>query len=101
MCGWVYLLGKKYLVEHSWHIVFVCVYSWYFRSSSQSNNTHDESVNPPAACMVCEEEFASITFEPCGHQIACLDCGAKMKKCLACMEPIAKKTAAGYSYEFT
>ena len=51
--------------------------------------------------MVCEEEFASITFEPCGHQIACLDCGAKMKKCLACMEPIVKKTAAGNCHVLT
>ena len=69
---------------------------FFFSSSSLSNNNaHDESDNQRVACMVCEEEFASITFEPCGHQIACLDCGAKMKKCLACMEPITKKNTSG------
>ncbi len=69
-----------------------------FRMSSVSNNNAPVDADPgqaAPACMVCEDEAASITFQPCGHRIACVDCGAKMKKCLACLEPIVRKIASG------
>ncbi|XP_035780860.1 E3 ubiquitin-protein ligase MIB2-like [Anopheles albimanus] len=38
----------------------------------------------PRECIVCNETLQLIVFDPCQHQIACEDCGMRMKKCLTC-----------------
>ncbi len=46
-------------------------------------------------CMVCSEEAFPMRFGPCGHQIACEDCGSRMKRCLECKTEItARMTTA-------
>lgn len=42
----------------------------------------------PNECIVCNEVLPLIIFEPCSHQIACGECGVRMKKCLSCGHPI-------------
>ncbi|XP_074653934.1 E3 ubiquitin-protein ligase MIB2-like [Tubulanus polymorphus] len=44
-------------------------------------------------CMVCSDDEACITFDPCGHTVCCYDCCAKMKKCISCQEVITRKVA--------
>lgn len=51
-----------------------------------------ESVPQGDECQICLESWASVTFEPCGHRITCVDCCARMKKCLTCRQPIEQKT---------
>lgn len=47
-------------------------------------------------CIVCNETLPLARFEPCGHQISCADCAARMKKCLQCSVPIERRiTQAG------
>ncbi|EDW28509.1 GL18910 [Drosophila persimilis] len=38
----------------------------------------------PLECIVCNEILSLVRFEPCQHQIACEECGIRMKKCLKC-----------------
>ena len=38
----------------------------------------------PKECIVCNEMVNLLLFDPCGHQIACGECGRRMKKCLSC-----------------
>lgn len=47
-----------------------------------------------AECQICLESPASVTFEPCGHRMACEDCSVRMKKCLTCREVITRKLNA-------
>lgn len=42
----------------------------------------------PNECIVCDEVLPLIIFEPCSDQIACMECGSRMKKCLSCGRPI-------------
>uniref|UniRef100_A0A182TLS6 RING-type E3 ubiquitin transferase n=1 Tax=Anopheles melas TaxID=34690 RepID=A0A182TLS6_9DIPT len=48
----------------------------------------------PRECIVCNETLALIVFEPCQHQIACAECGVRMKKCLTCGLHIERRTTA-------
>ncbi|XP_067951450.1 E3 ubiquitin-protein ligase MIB2-like [Watersipora subatra] len=48
-----------------------------------------------ALCIVCDEQDASVVFQPCRHRIACTECCVKMKKCLKCGELIEKKVLDG------
>ncbi|KAH8248960.1 hypothetical protein KR032_004576 [Drosophila birchii] len=41
-------------------------------------------VSGPQECIVCNENLQLVRFEPCQHQIACEECGIRMKKCLRC-----------------
>lgn len=41
-------------------------------------------VTGPQECIVCNEVLQLVRFEPCQHQIACEECGIRMKKCLRC-----------------
>lgn len=43
-------------------------------------------------CIICNENFATVQFIPCSHQICCPECCVKMKKCIICQLPIEKKT---------
>ncbi|XP_052866269.1 E3 ubiquitin-protein ligase MIB2 isoform X2 [Anopheles cruzii] len=50
----------------------------------------------PRECIVCNESLQLIVFDPCQHQIACEECGVRMKKCLTCGMHIERRvTAAG------
>ncbi|GBP55458.1 hypothetical protein EVAR_42634_1 [Eumeta japonica] len=40
--------------------------------------------------VCCELSDENCQFEPCGHRIACEDCAARMKKCLACGTAIGR-----------
>merc|ERR1712106_194625 len=40
-------------------------------------------VGPPE-CIVCSEVVPLVTFLPCTHQVACMDCSIRVKKCLKC-----------------
>lgn len=42
-------------------------------------------------CIVCNETLPLAQFEPCGHQISCAECAARMKKCLQCSVPIERR----------
>ncbi len=44
-------------------------------------------------CAVCSESCVPVVFRPCGHKVACVDCSARMKKCLECKQPIGEKEA--------
>jgi hypothetical protein len=46
-------------------------------------------------CKVCSEKDQNISFEPCGHQVACEECAARMKRCLDCHQPIVRQVAKG------
>lgn len=46
----------------------------------------------PVECSVCSElADQNVTFEPCGHKIACEDCASRIKKCLRCGSAITKR----------
>lgn len=45
----------------------------------------------PNECIVCNELLPLIIFEPCSDQIACMECGTRMKKCLSCGRPIEQR----------
>jgi len=38
----------------------------------------------PPECMVCSEVIPLVIFLPCMHQVACVDCSFRIKKCLKC-----------------
>ncbi|XP_002067159.3 E3 ubiquitin-protein ligase MIB2 [Drosophila willistoni] len=46
---------------------------------------------PPLECIVCNEILQLVRFEPCQHQIACEECGIRMKKCLRCGVAIERR----------
>uniref|UniRef100_A0A182JZS4 RING-type E3 ubiquitin transferase n=1 Tax=Anopheles christyi TaxID=43041 RepID=A0A182JZS4_9DIPT len=46
----------------------------------------------PRECIVCNETLQLIVFDPCQHQIACEECGVRMKKCLTCGMHIERRT---------
>uniref|UniRef100_A0A182MM47 RING-type E3 ubiquitin transferase n=1 Tax=Anopheles culicifacies TaxID=139723 RepID=A0A182MM47_9DIPT len=48
----------------------------------------------PRECIVCNETLQLIVFDPCHHQIACEECGLRMKKCLTCGMHIDRRTTA-------
>jgi len=53
-------------------------------------------VSGPLECIVCNEILQLVRFEPCQHQIACEECGIRMKKCLRCGVVIERRlTASG------
>ncbi|XP_017000069.2 E3 ubiquitin-protein ligase MIB2 [Drosophila takahashii] len=53
-------------------------------------------VSGPQECIVCNEILQLVRFEPCQHQIACEECGIRMKKCLRCGVVIERRlTASG------
>lgn len=37
-------------------------------------------------CMVCSDQNREVLFLPCGHVTVCLQCSARIKKCLLCKE---------------
>lgn len=60
-------------------------------SDGSANETHHSNkiINQihsaqPNECIVCNEIFPLVIFEPCSHQIACSECSTRMKKCLRC-----------------
>ncbi|XP_053675177.1 E3 ubiquitin-protein ligase MIB2 [Anopheles nili] len=69
--------------------------------ANAANHLHHLQVMPPSdvprECIVCNETLQLIVFDPCQHQIACEECGLRMKKCLTCgMHIDRRKTAAGW-----
>ncbi|XP_043643652.1 E3 ubiquitin-protein ligase MIB2 [Drosophila teissieri] len=48
-------------------------------------------VSGPLECIVCNEILQLVRFEPCQHQIACEECGIRMKKCLRCAVVIERR----------
>jgi len=43
-------------------------------------------------CIVCldEEQLVNITFDPCGHNVCCLECSQQLKVCPKCRQTISK-----------
>lgn len=60
----------------------------------------DKPVQQPD-CIICNETFASVVFEPCGHQICCNECCSRMKKCVQCSETIVNKASSKSDKETT
>jgi len=50
--------------------------------------------SPPwrGECLMCSEVADFVSFDPCGHRIACEECCIRMKKCVTCKESIDRKT---------
>jgi len=44
-----------------------------------------------AKCMMCTTEPVGVTFRPCGHSVACIECSSRMKQCFSCHEGIQEK----------
>lgn len=42
-------------------------------------------------CIMCTTDPIAVTFHPCGHQVACSQCSARMKQCFSCHERIQEK----------
>lgn len=53
-------------------------------AAASSSNPSPVIVTGPQECIVCNEMLQLVRFEPCQHQIACEECGIRMKKCLRC-----------------
>lgn len=80
-------------------------YPWSISSTViQTDNQQDGAVVEQAGmetqqtqneCLICCEAVANVIFEPCGHEVACEDCCARMKKCIECQAVIVKKTGSG------
>ncbi|XP_032569728.1 E3 ubiquitin-protein ligase MIB2 isoform X2 [Drosophila sechellia] len=69
-------------------------------TSSTSTALEDGAAGPstspvivpgPQECIVCNEILPMVRFEPCQHQIACEECGIRMKKCLRCAVAIERR----------
>lgn len=46
-------------------------------------------------CSVCLEPGQNVVFDPCGDCIVCQECAVRMKRCLTCHQPIARKVTKG------
>lgn len=55
-------------------------------------------IDDAGECLICCESRASILFIPCQHQIACIQCSSRMKKCLQCHSPISNKIGSGNNF---
>lgn len=66
-------------------------------SSASPTAALNSAPQPPTndECIVCNEPSALVRFEPCGHQISCAECAVRMKKCLSCGVPIARRLSQG------
>lgn len=62
--------------------------------ASGGGTSPNELPSRGAECQICLESPASVTFEPCGHRMACEDCSVRMKKCLTCKDVITRKVDA-------
>ncbi|XP_068753853.1 E3 ubiquitin-protein ligase MIB2-like [Montipora capricornis] len=58
------------------------------------NEIPQERDSEESLCIVCSDEPPSVTFEPCGHMIACKDCAVRMRKCLKCKATITRKISS-------
>lgn len=58
-------------------------------------------VADPKECIVCNEVVNLLLFDPCGHQIACGECGRRMKKCLTCGTVIERRIDPSTGQEVT
>lgn len=63
---------------------------------NNSNNHHMDPTVPansttPTECIVCNDFLPLAIFDPCGHQISCVECAMRMKKCLSCGIIIEKR----------
>ena len=45
----------------------------------------------PPECIVCSEVVPLVTFLPCTHQVACVDCSVRVKKCIKCGVMVQEK----------
>jgi len=45
----------------------------------------------PPECIVCSEVVPLVTFLPCTHQVACVDCSFRVKKCIKCGVVVQEK----------
>ena len=46
-------------------------------------------------CKLCDEEPVNVTFLPCQHQIVCVDCSVRLKRCVDCNQTINEKKSMG------
>nr|UEK51564.1 MIB2-like protein [Parasacculina yatsui] len=51
--------------------------------------------NGARVCALCCELPATVQFQPCGHQLTCVACSVRMKRCLRCHSAIIAKQSAG------
>ncbi|OWF34491.1 Baculoviral IAP repeat-containing protein 2 [Mizuhopecten yessoensis] len=58
-----------------------------FNSLRQENRRLKEQVE----CKICHEEDISFVFIPCGHLVACIECGERALKCIDCNFSIKEK----------
>uniref|UniRef100_A0A182VU66 RING-type E3 ubiquitin transferase n=1 Tax=Anopheles minimus TaxID=112268 RepID=A0A182VU66_9DIPT len=63
-------------------------------ASHLQHHQHQAPTEAPRECIVCNETLQLIVFDPCHHQIACEECGLRMKKCLTCGMHIDRRTTA-------
>jgi len=80
-----------------------------YRSKRQDNKEDDESdpskligkkvdiYDKPDECVVCMDAKRTVVNVPCGHMIACEDCGVMCKICPVCRAPIDDVLKVFYS----
>lgn len=47
-----------------------------------------QSENSSQLCKICLTNDLGVVFLPCGHIVACVECGAILKTCAVCRKPI-------------
>eukprot|EP00092_Neocalanus_flemingeri_P028989 GFUD01031472.1.p1 GENE.GFUD01031472.1~~GFUD01031472.1.p1 ORF type:complete len:938 (+),score=300.01 GFUD01031472.1:38-2851(+) len=57
----------------------------------EAGATAAAEVAGPPECLVCSEIVPLVTFLPCTHQVACMDCSLRVKKCLKCGTLVQEK----------
>ncbi|KAL9962405.1 hypothetical protein ACROYT_G031506 [Oculina patagonica] len=66
-------------------------------AATSAKKTQDAVNRADAAgvdCIICCENTATVTFQPCGHKITCTGCSLKRKRCLSCNAEIKQKIEA-------
>ncbi|XP_073251415.1 E3 ubiquitin-protein ligase MIB2-like isoform X2 [Porites lutea] len=59
----------------------------------KTQDTVNRAESAGTDCIICSENVATVTFNPCGHKVTCSVCSMKMKRCITCKTAIQQKTS--------
>ncbi|CAH3156860.1 unnamed protein product, partial [Porites lobata] len=59
----------------------------------KTQDTVNRAESAGTDCIICSENVATVTFNPCGHKVTCSVCSRKLKRCLKCYAAIQQKTS--------
>jgi E3 ubiquitin-protein ligase mind-bomb len=69
-----------------------CAYSFIYSFRPQNApSVYVPVTQKKDKCKLCDDETATITFNPCQHKIVCLDCSIRLKRCIECNQVIKEK----------